>query len=86
MFIEMRMRPLTVFILLCLLSCSTDKTIKVGIQPFENFDRSLTDTVLDALANTYGAKVYILNRKLLPEEAFINVKVPRYRADKLIAI
>ncbi|MBT1696056.1 archaemetzincin [Fulvivirgaceae bacterium PWU4] len=80
------MRPLIVCILLSLWSCSTDETIKVGIQPFENFDRSLTDTVLNALANAYEAKVYVLDHKPLPEEAFINVKSPRYRADKLIAI
>ena len=79
-------RPLIACILLSLLSCSTDKTIKVGIQPFENFDRSLTDTVLNALASTYAVKVYVLERKPLPEEAFIHVKTPRYRADKLISM
>lgn len=79
-------RLLLVIVLLLLLSCSTDSTITVGIQPFGNFDRSLTDTVLNALVNTYRTKVYVLDRKPLPEEAFINVKSPRYRADKLIAI
>lgn len=79
-------RPLMVCILLSLLSCSADKTIKVGIQPFENFDRSLTDTVLNTLASTYSVQVYVLKRKPLPQEAFINVKTPRYRADKLISM
>lgn len=75
-----------VCILLSLLSCSTDKTVNVGIQPLENFDRSLTDTVLNVLANTYSVKVYVLKRKPLPQEAFIDVKTPRYRADKLISM
>lgn len=75
-----------VMALLSLLSCSPDSAIKVGIQPFGNFDRSLTDTVLNALTKTYSAKVYVLDRKPLPEDAFINVKSPRYRADKLIGI
>lgn len=79
-------RPWIVIALLSLLSCSTDATIKVGIQPFGNFERSLTDTVLNVLADTYNAQVYILQRKALPEEAFINAKSPRYRADKIISI
>jgi archaemetzincin len=82
----MWIRPFIVITLLSLLSCSGDRTIKVGIQPFGNFDRSLTDTVSNALANAYGVKVYVLERKSLPEEAFINVKLPRYRADKIISM
>jgi archaemetzincin len=72
--------------LLSLFNCSTDRTIKVGIRPFGNFNRSLTDTVSNALVKTFGAKVHVLERSVLPKEAFINVKSPRYRADKIISM
>jgi archaemetzincin len=82
----MWMKVLIVITLLSLLSCSRDKTIKVGIQPFGNFEGSLADTISNVLRKTFRAKVYILQNKALPDEAFINVKSPRYRADKIIGM
>lgn len=67
-------------------SCSDERTTKVGLQPFNNFDQALTDSISRALEKTYGLKTYILKTTNIPKEAFINIKSPRYRADKLIAI
>lgn len=69
-----------------LFSCSRSQKIKVGIQPLGDFDKSITDTVLCTLNKTYGTKCYLLERKELPNEAFINLKSPRYRADKILNI
>lgn len=74
---------------LCTLSffgCKTDRTIKVGLQPFNNFDQALTDSISSSLSKTYGVTIYILKSKNIPKEAFVNIKSPRYRADKLIAL
>ena len=69
-----------------LFACSEERAIKVGLQPFDGFDQKLVDTVFNAIERTYGAKVYALKSEPIPKESFINVKSPRYRADKLIAI
>lgn len=66
--------------------CNQHDTIKIGIQPLGIVSKSLVDTVAAALKNEYGAHICILPTRQLPEEAFINVKTPRYRADKLIQI
>jgi len=66
-----------------LYACSS-KPIKVGIQPYENFNTTVTDSIVSALRQTYGAEIYILNNQPLPAHAFIHTKSPRYRADTLI--
>jgi len=73
-----------IFIGAILLSCSNDKIIRVGIQPFGNFDSKIVDTVSITIQKKYGFKTIILNKMPLPKEAFINIKSPRYRADILI--
>jgi archaemetzincin len=70
----------------CFFACSDKKPITVGIQPFDNFDTALADTVSILLRKTYGVSVYILNRRPIPQKAFINIKSPRYRADEIIRI
>ncbi len=68
-------------------SCSNVEQPKtVGIQQLGNFDRSLADTVSATLESLYGFEVIHLPRKEMIESTFINVKTPRYRADKLIRI
>jgi len=67
-----------------LTSCSHDRTFVVGLQPFENFDLRMTDTIATTIKETYGFKTVVLNNISIPSEAFINVKTPRYRADVLI--
>ena len=61
-----------------------EKTIKIGLQAFENFDRALIDTVKHTIEVIYGFDVIILESIDIPKEAFINIKSPRYRADTLI--
>lgn len=71
---------------LLLTDCTVDQTVHVGIQPFDNFDRSLADTVSNALSSTFGVKTHVLTSRPIPEEAFVNLKTPRYRADDIIRI
>lgn len=81
----MRITLLLVFTII-LLSCTKERVTKVAIQPYKNFDQKLIDTVFNALEKAYGVNVDVLKSKSIPQEAFINIKSPRYRADKLIAI
>ena len=85
---------LTAFSLLLLLSClffscvnkhqAESKMPVIGIQPFGNFDTSLTSQLAGDIEEFYGLSVYILPPVDLPDFAFINVKTPRYRADSLL--
>ena len=78
-------RSLLILIVFLSISCFTrNRTLRIGIQPFENFDPVLIDTIALAIRKTYEADVYILPSVKLPESAFIHVKSPRYRADSLI--
>jgi archaemetzincin len=56
----------------------------VALQPFENFDAKLTDSIAVTLEQTYGVKTVILKNVDLPKSTFVNVKTPRYRADSLL--
>jgi archaemetzincin len=69
-----------------LLGCSENQPLKVGLQPFGNFEPSLTDTISITLEKNYGLKTYVLSPISIPGETFVNVKTPRYRADKIISI
>jgi archaemetzincin len=74
-------------IVLVLAACkfiSPHKNIKVGVQPYHNFDVALTDTIAKTIEQSYGFEVAILPVKPLPKTAFIHVKSPRYRADSLL--
>lgn len=74
------------FLLLSLLGCNSKKEkVLVGIQPFENFDKDLCDSLKAAMETYYGFSVHILPSIQLPSSAFINIKSPRYRADSLIS-
>jgi archaemetzincin len=60
------------------------KPITVGVLPFENFPSAYTDSVCCVIEERYNFTVVKLDAHTLPEECFINVKSPRYRADKLL--
>jgi archaemetzincin len=60
--------------------------VKVGLQPFGNFDPALMDTISRTIEKTYGFQCIVLNPRGLPAHAFTNLKVARYRADKLIGV
>lgn len=71
-------------IILLFATCSDRKTRSIGIQPYDNFDKTLIDTIGITLSHFYRLRVQVLPNKLIPENAFINIKTPRYRADKII--
>jgi len=80
------MKVLTIFFVGVLIyGCSKDRVVRVGLQPFNSFDKKLTDTISIAIEKTYGFKVCVLPSKILPPETYTQIKSPRYRADKLIA-
>jgi len=72
-------------IFLCF-SCSNDKQKNIGIQPYGKFNESLIDTLKITIKTIYNFKVSILKSKEIPASTFINVKSPRYRADKILKI
>ncbi len=74
-------------LVLLALCCSPRKgntSLIIGIQPLGTVNTAVIDTVTNALKRTYGARIYVLPERQMPKDAFINVKTPRYRADKLI--
>ncbi|HEU5292033.1 MAG TPA: matrixin family metalloprotease [Cyclobacteriaceae bacterium] len=80
------MRIIVVLLIILAASCSEKKEIKISIQPYNDFNKALADTIYIALKKTYNAKVHLLNPIDIPPETFVNIKSPRYRADKLIDI
>lgn len=65
------------------LGCSP-KPPQIAIQPMGGFPIHLSDTVAHTLLRIYGFPVIILPDVAIPKHTFIQVKSPRYRADKLI--
>lgn len=62
-----------------------DKKV-IGIQPFHNFDKSLTDTVQTVISKVYGYTTVVLPPVDHPKNAFVKIKSPRYRADSLLRL
>ena len=56
----------------------------VAIQPLASIDQRICDTVSMAIKKVYGVNVVKIALRPLPQEAFVNIKTARYRADKLI--
>lgn len=83
------------FTFLSLSSCF-QKTTKLGSKPTDmpvvaiqtlgKVEPAYIKAAKFALDSIYDINVVVLPNKQLPREAFVNVKVPRYRADKLISI
>ncbi len=69
-----------------LISCSSKQEKAIALQPYNGFNLSLTDTIQVAIQNFYGLKAHILAPIEIPKATFVNVKSPRYRADKLIKL
>ncbi|WP_333694819.1 matrixin family metalloprotease [Flavobacterium sp.] len=69
-------------------SCSpkTSSETKVGILPYVDFPKAKTDTIAKIVHEFYGVKTIILPNKMHDVSTFINVKSPRYRADKIIKL
>ena len=74
----------TISIILFLASCSSQDEVVVAIQPFKGFPTELTDSVENAIQRFYGFQTIRLDPIEIPENYFVNIKSPRYRADSLI--
>ncbi|MCB9426074.1 MAG: matrixin family metalloprotease [Flavobacteriales bacterium] len=77
---------LYIAILVVFISCTNNSNKTTGIQPYGKFNTTLIDTLENTIKKIYGFDVIKLENKPLPKSTFINVKSPRYRADKLLAI
>ena len=82
------MRILLLIISFFLFSCQNNKVQKltVGIQPYVDFPKDKTDTIAKTIADFYQIQTVVLPIKSPYKEAFVTIKSPRYRADKLIAL
>lgn len=78
--------PVFFLLIFIICSCSDRDSVRVGIQPIGKFQSSLVDTISNTLQRTYGVKIVIMPEIKMPKEAFVNIKTPRYRADKIIKI
>nr|WP_321244625.1 matrixin family metalloprotease [uncultured Psychroserpens sp.] len=76
-------KTIIIILIFAYISCST-KTKKIGIQPYGNIDITVIDAMTEILKTSYQTEVYILDKKELPQQAFVNIKSPRYRADSLL--
>jgi archaemetzincin len=76
--------------LLFMTSCSQKESITknhetvVGILPFENFPKEKLPAISEAIQQEYGYHVVVLESTPIPQRFFINLKLPRYRADSII--
>lgn len=73
-------------ILIIVSACQNKSTsiTTVGVLDLGQVDKSLNDTVINAIRASYGFKIIDLGKKTIPKNYFINVKSPRYRADSII--
>lgn len=71
-------------LILSFFSCHKSEKV-VGIQPYENIPQTEIDTLQKTLNYVYGYKVVVLPRTYHNPATFVNIKSPRYRADKIIA-
>jgi archaemetzincin len=82
------MRILLLLLSLLLFSCSEkiDSETTVDIQPYNGFSESKAKAVAQIISGFYHVKTIILKDKKIDKSTFINVKSPRYRADKIIRL
>lgn len=76
-----------VFFLASLVGCAGKQSSRkvVAIQPVGNVSKTQIEIAKVALDSVYRVKVIVLKTIEPPAETFVNIKTPRYRADKLIA-
>lgn len=80
------MRLLVPLSLLFMAACQKPNSeTRIGIQPIGNVPNVKIELVKQTLTAAYGFKVVVLPATNPPQQAFVNIKAPRYRADKLIA-
>jgi archaemetzincin len=69
---------------LFLITCTNDSKTIVGVQPFDEFPTTISDSISSAINKVYNFKTITLKQKELPQSAFTTIKSPRYRADSLL--
>ena len=69
---------------LIVLGCTKRENTKVAIQPFTGFPTELIDSVEFAIQRFYGFQTIRLEPIDIPENYFVQIKSPRYRADSII--
>lgn len=80
-----RVNPFLILIgFLFLASCGNKGDGSIAIQPFEKLDQEVMDSISSRLGRAYNCNVVQLKSISLPQNAFIHVKSPRYRADSLL--
>jgi archaemetzincin len=65
-------------------ACRSKENLRIAIQPYGKVDPAWKDSVRVALKREFNADVTVLPVQSLPANTFINIKSPRYRADKII--
>lgn len=67
-------------------ACSNTNTSTktVGVINLGKVDKSLNDTVIEAIKTAFGFMVVDLGEKAIPKNYYITIKSPRYRADSII--
>lgn len=77
---------IALLLVLLLAACNTQQHKPVvAIQPIGNVPAGNITAVKQALDSVYHYKTTVLPAIPPPQQAFVNIKTPRYRADKLIA-
>jgi archaemetzincin len=71
---------------LLLSSCTSPDRPEIGVLPYGDVNLRLADTITTAINKVYGIHVGTMDRTVLPAAAFVNIKTPRYRADKILAL
>lgn len=74
--------------ILFLVSCAKAdrKNTVIGIQPYDDFPKAKTDTISKTIENFYNVRTVISPTINHDKSTFINIKSPRYRADKIIRL
>lgn len=66
------------------LSCTSHEHTSIALQPYDDFNSTLTKQVSSSVKEIYGFETVVLKHKPIPIEAYTAIKTPRYRADKLL--
>jgi archaemetzincin len=61
-----------------------DKKVTVGIAQLGEVSTTVCDTIYKAIQDIYGFRVLLLSKQEIPQQFFVNIKSPRFRADSII--
>jgi len=89
---KMILRAIVIFTVALFVSCNEEGELSifseqntiVGIQPFGEIAQSEVDSVKAAVQEYYDFEVVVYDHIPLPENAYTEIRYPRYRADTLV--